>query len=52
MNHYKEVEAELHEAAVTAKTTPAELTKKIEAMLEEIKTLHSENEKLKSKLVT
>ena len=50
MNHYKEVEAELHEAAVTAKTTPAELTKKIEAMLEEIKTLHSENEKLKSKL--
>ncbi len=50
MNHYKEIEAELHEAAVTAKTTPSELKKKIESMLEEIKALHSENDKLKSKM--
>ena len=50
MNHYKEEESELHAAAAAAKTTPAELTKKIETMLEEIKALHAENEKLKSKL--
>lgn len=50
MNHYKEVENELHEAAKLAKTTPAALSSKIESMLEEIKTLHAENEKLKSKL--
>ena len=50
MAYYQDTEKELHAAAKTAKTTPAELQKKIEAMLEEIKTLHSENEKLKSKL--
>ena len=50
MNYYKETENELHQAAKTAKTTPASLNAKIEAMLEEIKALHSENEKLKSKL--
>ena len=50
MHHYKEVENELHEAAKLAKTTPAALSSKIESMLEEIKTLHAENEKLKSKL--
>ena len=50
MKHYEEVERELHEAAETAKTTPADLKKKILAMQEEIKSLHSENEKLKSKL--
>ena len=50
MNYYKETENELHQAAKTAKTTPASLNARIEAMLEEIKTLHSENEKLKSKL--
>ena len=48
--HYAETEKELHEAAAAAKTTPGALTAKIEAMLEEIKALHSENEKLKSKL--
>ncbi len=41
---------ELHEAAKAAKTTPADLTAKIESLLEEIKALNSENEKLKSKL--
>jgi len=50
MAYYQNTEKELHDAAKAAKTTPADLTKKIESMLEEIKALHSENEKLKSKL--
>ncbi len=50
MAYYRETEAQLHEAAKTAKTTPAGLNAKIEGLLEEIKSLHSENEKLKSKL--
>ena len=50
MKHYEEVEKELHLAAEAAKTTPADLRKKIQAMQEELKALHSENEKLKSKL--
>ena len=50
MKHYEEVEKELHEAAKTAKTTPAGLSAKIEGLLEEIKALSAENEKLKSKL--
>ncbi len=50
MKHYAEVEEELHEAARAAKTTPASLTSRIEALLEEIKALTSENEKLKSRL--
>ena len=50
MKHYADVEAELHEAAKAAKTTPASLTAKIEALLDEIKALSAENEKLKSKL--
>ncbi len=50
MSYYQETERELHEAAKTAKAAPARLNAKIESMLEEIKALHSENEKLKSKL--
>ncbi|WP_408609819.1 alanine--tRNA ligase [Lachnoclostridium edouardi] len=50
MKHYQEAEKELHQAAAAAKTTPAELKKKVEVMLEEIKALQSENEKLKSKM--
>ena len=50
MKYYEEVEAELHEAAKAAKTTPAALTSKIHALLDEIKSLNSENEKLKSRL--
>lgn len=50
IRYYEETERELHEAAKTAKTTPSSLTSKIESLLEEIKSLHSENEKLKSKL--
>jgi len=48
--YYKELENELLEAAKTAKTEPAKLSAKIESLLEEIKALKSENEKLKSKL--
>ena len=50
MDHYKEVEKELQEAAKIVKSTPAGLADKLASMLEEIKALHSENEKLKSKL--
>ncbi len=50
MHYYQETEKELHEAARAAKTVPASLSSKIESLLEEIKTLHSENEKLKSRL--
>lgn len=48
--YYKEVEQELNNAARAAKTEPAQLINRIESLLEEIKTLKSENEKLKSKL--
>jgi len=48
--YYKELEIELNEAARVAKAEPALLASKIESYLEEIKTLRSENEKLKSKL--
>ncbi|MGN0372307.1 MAG: alanine--tRNA ligase [Enterocloster sp.] len=50
MKHYEEVEEELHQAAKAAKTTPTALTAKIEALLDEIKALNAENEKLKSKM--
>ena len=48
--YYKEMEEELHKASKVAKTEPAKLAEKIESLLEEIKALHSENEKLKDKL--
>ena len=48
--HYENVEKELHEAAQAAKANPADLTAKILSMMEEIKALHAENEKLKSKM--
>ena len=50
MHYYQETEKELHEAAKAAKTMPSALTSKIESLLDEIKALHSENEKLKSRL--
>ena len=50
MAYYHKTEEELHEAAHAAKTTPADLKSKIEAMLAEIKALQAENDKLKSKL--
>ncbi|MDO4295279.1 MAG: alanine--tRNA ligase [bacterium] len=50
LHHYETEEKELFAAAKAAKTTPTALTEKIAAMLEEIKALHSENEKLKNRL--
>ena len=48
--YYKNQEAELMAAAKTAKTEPHNLVKRIEGLLDEIKALSSENEKLKAKL--
>jgi alanyl-tRNA synthetase len=47
--YYQNVEKQLEEAAVAAKTTSASLVDKIEHMMAEIKALQSENESLKSK---
>jgi alanyl-tRNA synthetase len=49
-DYYKKLEDELNQAATAAKTEPAHLTEKIEAMLAEIKALSSENQKLKDKM--
>lgn len=48
--YYKEIEAEIHSVAKAAKTEPSNLVARIEAYIEEIKALKSENESLKSKL--
>lgn len=48
--YYKKQEEEFFAAARAAKTEPASLTKKIEALQEELRAAHSENEKLKAKL--
>ena len=50
VKYYADMEDELLKAAKAAKCDVAALVKKIEAMQEEIKALHSENEKLKSKM--
>ncbi len=50
VKYYADMEEELVKAAKAAKCDVASLVKKIEAMQEEIKSLHSENEKLKSKM--
>lgn len=50
MKHYQEMENELLAVAKAVKAEPAALLKKVSSMLEEIKTLHAENESLKSKL--
>ena len=50
LKYYAQMEKELNNAAKAAKTDTASLVKKIETMQEEIKALHSENEKLKSKM--
>ena len=49
-DYYKKQEEELQAAAKAAKCDVASLVKKIEAMQEELKAAHSENEKLKAKL--
>lgn len=48
--YYKKQEEELFAAAKAAKAEPALLVRKIEAMQEELRAAHSENEKLKAKL--
>ena len=48
--YFNEIEKELNQAAKAAKSEPSELIKKIDAMQEELKALHQENEKLKDKL--
>ncbi len=50
LKYYAQIEKELHSAAKAAKTTPAELVKKIQSMNDEIKLLSGENEKLKAKM--
>ncbi len=50
MAYYQKTEEDLHQAAKAAKTTPGELKAKIESMAEELRALHSENEKLKARL--
>ena len=47
--YYSDMEKTLQEAAMAAKTSPAELVQKLEHMLSEMKALQSENESLKSK---
>ena len=48
--YYKNLEDEIIEAAKAAKTEPSKLKDKIESMLLELKTLQSENQKLKDKM--
>ena len=50
MAYYTELESTLKAAAAAAKSEPAKLTEKIEAMLAEIKALQNENKSLKDKL--
>lgn len=52
LDYYKELEKKLYDASKAAKAEPAQLTARIESLFEEIKTLKSENEKLKSKLAS
>ena len=50
MAYYQQMEEELHQAAKVVKRTHWERKRRIETMMEEIRTLHSENEKLKARL--
>ena len=50
MKYYAELEKTIEEAAKAAKAEPVQLVKKIAAMNDEIKSLMSENEKLKAEL--
>lgn len=49
LSYYKQMEAKLHEAAKLIKSTPANLTNKIESLLADFKHVSAENEMLKSK---
>ncbi|WP_369523678.1 alanine--tRNA ligase [Lactonifactor longoviformis] len=48
--YYKKIEEKLKDAAAMLRTTPGEVSEKIGHLQAEIKTLHSENESLKSRL--
>ena len=50
IDYYNRLEEELNAAANAAKTEPAKLAEKITSMLAEIKSLQSENQKLKDKM--
>ena len=50
MNYYKDIEATLLRAAAAAKSEPSKLADKIQALMEEIKSLQSENQSLKDKM--
>ena len=50
MKYYADMEKTLHEAAKIAKSEPNALAKKIQSLHDEIKSLSSENEKLKAKM--
>ncbi len=49
-DYYKNIENELNNASVIAKTEPSKLADKINSMMAEIKALQSENQKLKDKM--
>ncbi|WP_341457069.1 alanine--tRNA ligase [Lactonifactor longoviformis] len=48
--YYKKIEEKLKDAAAMLRTAPGEVSEKIAHLQAELKTLHSENESLKSKL--
>ena len=50
MDYYKNIETELTNAAIAAKTEPSKLVERIEALQAELKALQSENQKLKDKM--
>lgn len=50
LDYYKSVEAELSEAAKAVKSEPSLLVNRLHILMDEIKALHQENEKLKNKL--
>ena len=50
LDYYKGLENELHEISVFLKTNAAEVKNRIRSLLDEIKEIKSENDKLKSKL--
>lgn len=52
IKYFNNIENELQKASQAAKSEPSQLFKKIQSMQEEIKSLHSENEKLKAKLAS
>ena len=49
LKYYADLEATLHQAAKTLKTTPASLLEKCEHLMAELKAVQSENESLKAK---